>query len=418
MSSPSTRIVPFWHRLRAISLYPLRNGALWALVGLTLASTLLAFLPGGFLFRAILTAGVYAYATVILRATANGNLESPEINLDGESSGYGQIALQVCFIVMMLFGFALFGPVGGTILAVLLALGMPGATISLAIDDNFGHALNPGTWYAIATRMGWPYIAVAALCAVIVVSQANAQALFQFLLTPFLAWIASFFISTYAVFMTFHLMGYLIYQYHEELGYEIDAPLVRRDPNADPDQEVLDEAAALVVDGDAQAAETLLGNRLRARGGTAAVHAQYRRLLKLRNDEDALLAHGSQYLLVLMEQGQDKLALELVRDCLALDDEFDVPKSEYVAVLARRAVEIAQPRVAVALLEGFVQRHFSHPDAAAHAIAAARLRVEKLDDDVRARALLKAMRQHTGNHPGIDEYLAFLDKLAAPTARA
>jgi len=383
MSSPSTRIVPFWHRLRAISLYPLRNGALWALVGLTLASTLLAFLPLSFVLRLILVAGVYAYATVILRATANGNLESPEINLDGESSGWWQILLLLAFLAMMLIGYLLFGPFGGTVLAV-----------------------------------GWPYIAVAALCAVIVVSQANAQALFQFLLPPFLAWIASFFISTYAVFMTFHLMGYLIYQYHEELGYEIDAPLARRDPNADPDQEVLDEAAALVVDGDAQAAETLLGNRLRARGGTAAVHAQYRRLLKLRNDEDALLAHGSQYLAVLMEQGQDKLALELVRDCLALDDEFDVPRSEYVSVLARRAVEIAQPRVAVTLLEGFVQRRFSHPDAAAHAIAAAKLRVEKLDDDVRARALLKAMRQHTGNHPGIDEYLAFLDKLAAPTARA
>jgi hypothetical protein len=416
--SSTTRIVPFWHRLRAISLYPLRHGALWALLALTLASTLLVFVPGGFFFRLMLTAGVYAYATVILRATANGNLESPEINLDGENSGYGQIGLQVVFILMMVVGFVLLGPVLGTVMAIVLALGMPGATISLAIDDNFWHALNPGTWFAIAARMGWPYLAVAALCAVIVVSQANAQALFQFLLPPFLAMVAGFFISTYAVFMTFHLMGYLIYQYHEELGYEIDAPLARRDPSADPDQELLDEAAALVLDGNAQAAETLLGNRLRARGGTAAVHAQYRKLLKLRKDEDALLAHGSQYLVVLMEQGQDKLALELVRDCLAIDDEFDVPKSEYVGVLARRAVEVGQPRVAVALLEGFVQRHFSHPDAAGHALAAAKLRVEKLDDDVRARALLKAMRQHTGNHPGIDEYLAFLDKLAAPTVRA
>jgi hypothetical protein len=416
--SSSTRIVPFWHRLRAISLYPLRSGALWALLALTLASTLLYFIPGGFLFRAILTAGVYAYATVILRATANGNFEQPEINLDGESAGWGQIWLQVVFVLMMVMGFVLFGDVGGSIVAIILALGMPGATISLAIDGNFWHAVNPGTWTAIAMRMGWPYLAVAGLCAVIVVSQANAQALFQFVLPDFLALITSFFISTYAVFMTFHLMGYLIYQYHEELGYEIDAPLARRDPNADPDQDVLDEAAALVVDGNAAAAETLLGNRLRARGGTAAVHAQYRKLLKLRGDEDALLAHGSQYLVVLMEQGQDKLALELARDCLAIDDEFVVARSEHVGTLARRAVEVGQPRVAVTLLEGFVQRHFSHPDAAGHAVAAAKLRVEKLDDDVRARALLKAMRQHTGNHPGIDEYLAFLDKLAAPTAKA
>jgi len=416
--SPSTQIVPFWHRLRAISLYPLRKGALMALAALTAASTLLYVLPGGFIFRLILSAAVYAYAVVILRATANGHLDAPEVSLGGESSGYWQIALQVVFMIMMLLGFVFFGVAGGIVIAIALALGMPGATISLAIDDNFGHALNPATWYAIAARLGWPYLALAALCGVIVISQANAQMLLEYLLPDFLALIGSFFISTYAVFMTFHLMGYLIYQYHEDLGYEIDRPLARRDPNADPDQDLLDEAAALVVDGDAAGAEKLIGARLRARGGTAAVHAQYRRLLRLRGDEDALIEHGGQYLEVLMEQGQDKPALELARECLALDPEFVVRRSEHVATLARRAAETAQPRVAVNLLEGFVQRHFTHPDAADHALAAAKLRVEKLGEDAHARALLKAMRQHTGNHPGIDGYLAFLDKLGAPVARA
>jgi hypothetical protein len=419
--SSSTQIVPFWHRLRAISLYPLRNGALMALGAFTGASTLLYILPMGLvglLCRLVLTAAVYAYAVVILRATANGHFDSPEVSLGGESSGWWQIALQVVFMIAMALGFAFFGEVGGTIFAILLALGMPGATLSLAIDDNFWHALNPGTWIAIANRLGWPYLAVAALCGVIIISQGNAQALLEYLLPDFLAIIASYFISTYAVFMTFHLMGYLIYQYHEDLGYEIDTPLARRDANADPDQDVLDEAAALVVDGDAAGAEKLIGARLHARGGTAAVHAQYRKLLRLRGDEDALLAHGGKYLAVLMEQGQDKLALELVRDCLALDPDFVVSRSEDVATLSRRAVELAQPRVAVTLLEGFVQRHFSHPDAAGHALAAAKLRVETFGEDAHARALLKAMRQHTGNHPGIDGYLAFLDKLAAPAVRA
>jgi hypothetical protein len=416
--SPSTQIVPFWHRLRAISLYPLRSGALMTLAAFTAASTLLYILPFGFFFRLVLSAAVYAYAVVILRNTANGNFDPPEVTLGGESSGYWQIALQVVFMILMVLGFVFFGLVGGSVIAIALALGMPGATISLAIDDNFGHALNPGTWYAIAARLGWPYLAVAALCGVIIISQANAQMLLAYLLPDFLALIGSFFISTYAVFMTFHLMGYLIFQYHEELGYEIDQPLARRDPGADPDQELLDEAAALVVNGDAAGAEQLIGGRLRARGGTAAVHAQYRKLLRLRGDEDALLAHGGQYLVVLMEQGQDKLALELARECLALDPDFVVARSEHVGVLARRAVETAQPRVAIALLEGFVQRHFSHPDAAGHALAAAKLRVEKFGEDARARALLKAMRQHTGNHPGIDAYLAFLDKIAAPAVRA
>jgi hypothetical protein len=419
--SPSTQIVPFWHRLRAISLYPLRNGSLMTLVAPTAASALLHFLPLGIiglLFRLMLMAAIYAYAVVILRSTANGHIDAPEVTLDGGNAGYWQIALQIVFALMMWVGFMSLGPVGGYAVAILLAFGMPGATISLAIEDDFWHALNPLTWAAIAGRLGWPYLAVAVLCTVITISQGNAQAVLEYLLPDFLVIIGNYFLYAYAVFMTFHLMGYLIYQYHEDLGYEIDRPLARRDASADPDQDLLDEVAALVVDGDAAGAEKLVAARLNARGGTAAVHAQYRKLLRLRGDEDALLAHGNQYLGVLMEQGQDKLALDLVRDCLALDPDFVVPRSEHVKVLARRAVELAQPRVAVAVLEGFVQRHFSHPDAAEHALAAAKLRVDAFGEDAHARALLKAMRQHTGNHPGIDAYLAFLDKIAAPAVRA
>ena len=53
------------------------QGALLALVALTASSAVLYVLPGGFLFRLILSAAVYAYAVVILRATANGHLDAP-----------------------------------------------------------------------------------------------------------------------------------------------------------------------------------------------------------------------------------------------------------------------------------------------------------------------------------------------------
>ena len=416
--TPNTQIVPFWHRLRAISTYPMRGGALWTLVALTAAGFLLYVLPFGFFFQLLITAATYAYAVLVLRNTANGNFESPEVNLEGDGAGWSQIILQFVFVFAMVICFVFGGIAIGTVCAIVLALAMPGATISLAMDDDFGNALNPGQWWAIASRLGWPYLALAGLSAVIVISQANAQVFLEMLLPEFLAIAAGNFVSTYAVLMTFHLMGYVIYQYHEELGHEIEQPLVLRDRNADPDQDLLDDAAQKVLDGDTAGAEQLLSRRLAARGGTAAVHTQYRKLLRLRNDAAESSRHGREYLNILMSQGQEKQALELVRDCLALDPDFEPLQPEHILPLARRAAELAHTQVAVQLTEAFAEYHPGHPDVAANAMIAAKLLAEKLGDERRALSVLRTARASLGPHPEIDAYLQFLDKLLAPVARA
>jgi hypothetical protein len=422
--SSSTQIVPFWHRLRAISQYPLRGAALWTLLALTLVRGITLIFPLGLtwlLVNFLIWAAVYAYAVAILRRTSNGHLDPPEINHEGEGSGRSQLWLQFAFGLMMGLGFVFAGPVGGTFIALGLALALPAATLSLAIDDNFFHALDPSTWWAIASRLGWPYLAMVGLSAVIMISQGNAQDMLNSVMPPLLAVWGGYFIATYAVFMYFHLLGYVIYQYHEDLGYEIDAPLARRDPNADPDQSLLDEAAELVLNGNPADAEDMLGRHLRARGGSPLVHGQYRKLLRLRGDMEGSTRHGRDYLSVLMAQGNEKAALELARECLAQDPGFTIAQPEHVAPLARRAADTAQPRVAAQLLVGFGKRHRGNADVAANALFAAKLLTERLGDEAAARAELQSVREQVGYDPlgaEVDAYLQFLDKLAAPTARA
>jgi hypothetical protein len=418
--TPSTRITPFWLRLRAITLYPMRGAALLALLGLT-GLSLLTLLPFTWLFRFLLLVGTYTYAVSILRDTANGYLDPPEINADGDGTGKLQIVLQFVFSLLLVGAFLTLGPVGGFAVALVLAFAMPGATLSLALDENFWHAINPATWFAIAARLGWPYFAMLMLCVVIMFSQGNAQALIEAYLPPVVAQLAATFVSTYAVFATFHLMGYVIYQYHEELGYEISRPTLLHDHSADPDQGVLDEVEAMVLDGDTVGAEARLAHQLRVRGGTAAVHARYRKLLRLRGDVEASSRHGNEYLAILMAQGKEKEALELVRDCLAIDPDFQPAHADAVRPLARRAAETAHVKLAVQLLSGFEQRHPGHADIAANALAAAKLLAEKLGDESAARTLLAGVRPVIGNDPlrqDFEAYQQFLDRLAAPVAKA
>jgi hypothetical protein len=421
--SPSTQITPFWHRLRAISLYPLQQGALWSLIALTLGRGIAWILPFSWLLNAILSAGVYTFAVAILRRTASGRMDPPEVTLDGESSGWSQLWLQLAFwallMVSILVSAAFESLVPVVVTAIVLALSLPAATLSLAMDDNFGHALNPATWWAIASRLGWPYLAMAGLAGVILFSQANAQEMLLWALPEPLAVIAGYFVATYAVYMYFHLLGYVIYQYHEELGHEVETPAIAlRNPNADPDQDVLDEAAERVLAGDSLGAETLLARRLQARGGTAAVHNQYRKLLRVRGDTATLLQHGREYLNVLMAQGQEKLALDLAKDCLAIDEDWAPLQAEHVQPLARRAAELGQAKVAVQLTEAFAEYHPGHGDVAANALVAAKMLAEKLGDERRALVVLRTARASLGPHAEVDAYLQLLEKLAAPTAKA
>ena len=265
-SPARAQIVPFWNRLREISLYPTRSGALTTIIVLAVCQ-LVAFFPLGFfgwIAQLLIWVALYKYAFECLRATADGRLEPPEVAVSVEDSlGWSQIWLQVAFFALNLIGFIVFGPVGGAFMAIFLALALPGAIMSLAMDQNLLLALNPGTWFAILARMGWPYLAVAALYFVFTVSEHTAQRLVTPLLPPIISEIVFYFIAHYVIVATFHLMGYLIYQYHEEVGYEPAAAAPTLQRIADPDQSLLEEAAQLVRDGEPEAAADVLRAEIR-----------------------------------------------------------------------------------------------------------------------------------------------------------
>lgn len=410
-------IEPFWNRLRAISLYPAHAGALTTIIALSVCH-LIAYFPFGFLLDILVWVALYKYAFECLRASANGRLEPPEFATSVDDSlGWSQIWLQVAFLILNIAGFLLLGPVGGAVCAIVLALALPGAIMSLAMDENLGHALNPATWLAILARIGWPYLAVAGLYFLFNVSQRYAQALVVPFLPPFISLVVFYFIAHYVVVATFHLMGYLIYQYHEEVGYEPAAPKIAlRRASDDPDQATLDEAAQHVRDGQLDAARELIGTQLRGRGGSDGLHTQYRKLLALGEHRDEQLRHGREWISVLLAQDKDRRAVEVTRECLDLDPAFQLAQPDQVARVAQKAVDSGATQVALKLVSGFHKRHPKHRDIPQNYLLAAKLLAERMGKDAEARALLDQLTLAYPEHPlaaDISAYRQFLDKLGA-----
>jgi hypothetical protein len=409
-------IVPFWQRIGEITKYPAKPAALIA-IGVLAVARLLGLLPGlvGWFLDLVVTVALYRFAFEVLRTTANGRMEPPEgMTETDQSLGWMGIWLQLIFIVAGVLLIVLLGWIG-IALCVVMLVGYPGAIMSLAIDQNLGHALNPGTWIQIMTRLGWPYFLAVGLMLLIFISAGNAQAWLAALLPLVIGLPVFHFISGYALIATFHLMGYLIWQYQDELGFTPDnvaTPLINR--SADPDQAILDEVAQMIRDGETDLATDALRSHLRERGGTEAVHTQYRKLLRMKSDTTELVRHGKEWMPVLLGQDREKAAVELYRELTELDPTYAIADAESNSRLANRAAALGQTQVALRLISGFHKRHPKSADIPQMYLLAARLLSDRMGKDAEAKALLNQIRTAYPTHaliPEVDALMKLIDSL-------
>ena len=410
-------IVPFWNRLGEIALYPAHPAALTTILVLAVCH-LVGDLPLGFVLDLLVWVALYKYAFECLRATANGRMEPPEIALAVDDSlGWDQIKLQVVFLAINMAALLWLGPVAAAIVSIVLAFALPGAIMSLAMDENLLLALNPATWIAIAARLGWPYVAVAALYFAFNMSRRYAAAVVLPILPPVLSEIAFYVMTHYVVVATFHLMGYLIYQYHDLVGYEPAPPpqLLSRS-KADPDQSLLDEAAVLVRDGKPDAAADTLAQAIKARGGSETMHAQYRKLLAVVGRRDEQLRHGREWIEILLAQDKDKRAVDIARDCLDIEPAFELASVDDVHRVAQKAVDVGSTQVALKLVSNYVKSHPKHRDVPRNALIAAKVLAERMGkDDVAKKLLDQVAERFPGDAllPDIASYRASLETIGA-----
>jgi len=414
----ATEIVPFWNRLREISLYPAHPASLTT-IGVLAVCHLVTDLPLGFVLDILVWVALYKYAFECLRATANGRMEPPEIALAVEDDiGWDQIKLQFVFLLINMAALIWLGPVVGGIVSIVLAFALPGAIMSLAMDENLLLALNPMTWVAVASRLGWPYVAVAALYFVFNMSKHYAQALVVPILPPVISEIVFYFMTHYVVVATFHLMGYLIYQYHDVVGFEPappPQPLSRT--KADPDQSLLDEAAQLVRDGKPEVAADTLGQAIKGRGGSETMHTQYRKLLALLDRRDEQLKHGREWIDILLAQDKDKRAVDIARECLELDPAFELSSPNDVARVAQKAVDVGSTQVALKLVSTSIKTHPKHRDVPRNALLAAKVLAERMGKEDVAKKLLDQVAERFPDDallPDIAAYRTFLETIGAP----
>lgn len=391
MSTRYNANVPaFWLALPRIAGYPFR-GVAAIMLG---AMVVLEFLSGmpllGWAIALFAKVLAYEYVLEIVRDTADGHLDPPEFGSDIDSGlAIALILVQVMALALIIFASIYLG-IGATWLILLtLALALPAVLMSLAIDGQVLPALNPLNWLRLAARLGTPYFA-AAITTVLTLSLGSlaADLMAQALPAPWgrLIAAASF---HWALFASAHLLGYLIFQYHQRLGFtpgrtHEQAPELPRNR----DQSALASAEALLESGDHAAARTVLAENIRDRAVASPLHQRYRQLLDRQHDRQALLEHGRNWLHQLIEERELRRASELAAECLALSQDFQPLLADDLLAVSTFAAQHGKSQLALDALLRVLAGFPRDVRRAQWALDAAIMRGERFGDIAAARALL------------------------------
>lgn len=420
-AEPTSDPLPLHERWPQAFGYPLQPAALTTIIAIAVAH-MVQFVPAlGTVLDLLVWASFFQYAFEVLRWSANGRAEAPEIALT-VSAGVGRYAVALAILIsalIMLTNF-FFGHIAAFVVGALLMSALPAIMMILALEEGLVRALNPLVWLMIASRIGRSYLLLAGLFIGALFVQSIVALMLEPLVPGFVAVPLVYFVVGYLMIANFHLIGSVIHEHRDELGYSGHLELQDEVPHTDKSRAILDAARARAATGDTRGAATLLREELAAHADLLPVHEEYRHWLREDGDKAELAAHGKKYIPALLAQNQDRRAVDVARECQLLDPAFALDKAEDVTRLAHAAADAGQTQIALGLLAGFHKRFRNHPDIGRNYLLAAKLWAERMNKEMQARAMLNQIKVAFPDDPVIpqvDAYLAFLDQLAATPAK-
>jgi tetratricopeptide (TPR) repeat protein len=424
VESAST-FTPFWRRVPSFFLYPMQMGSIMRIAGYSLLGGLAMLLPNifGSLLNFILWIVFLKYAFVVMERTANGQFDEPDGVHDKEQGDAGQVMRQYGLFVILglllgLFAY-LFGKIGFGLGSLLVNIVVPAGIMIIAVKRSLGQALNPAQILFYVKTIGSPYLA---LCAFLFSLLTSSQWLQGFLYEHMDSWLALpllNFVDFYFVLIMYHMMGYAIYQYHEELGvfaavsFEEAQAKLAPGKAADP---VLSKLGALIASGQQDEAINLLRGELRARWENNDLHERYLKLLLAAGKQSEALSHAREFITKLVNEKRLFQAMDLCEQCLKLDPEFQLQDSFQVHDLAIAARMGKRSKLALELMRRFDRRHPDHPHIPSVYFLSAQILSEHYRMDKEALQILQALQVKFPDHALAKEarqYQEVLNKVAA-----
>lgn len=340
------------------------------------------------------------YAFEILRATSRGKLVPPKINMDTLSQNFGQVFQQgLILLLLIVLGVSLMRITESVplllIYIVLMAFFWPAIVILQVISGSILRAINPLFFVPLVGRIGWAY---GLLYFFLVLAAIAPATVFSFIqstgIPPYALIFCKSSIEMYYMFLTYHLMGYVLLQYHLEIGYTVsyeDFEDVAQDEEEirplSPESVQID---LLLQDGKLDEAMSILRGKANT-GGLSDLNlsGKYYELLKTKGEVRELCAFANYYMKNLLAAGQARECVRVYEDCAARDDAY-IPVAAIVPELGEALAEEGNVQGALKLYSGFLRKYPRDGKLGEVCLSAAILLNERTGAPDKARQLLQA----------------------------
>ena len=418
---------PFWQRIPSFFLYPLQIQPLIFMLILTIIATVF---PTSGIVKLLLGVVLIKYSYSVLANTAKGNLKAPKdiVNIISGDINivFKQAAIYIAIGFLIAVVLSSFGAIAALAVTCLAVYSLPAMFMALAATDSLIQALNPMVFIRIALRIGWPYL----LMYLFLLLMAGGPAALAPYLVGTMPPQVQFFVFTmaeqYYTIMTYNLLGYVLLQYHEEVGYEVDYEVVHEtsapskasvEKGATPapqDDTLSKEIEVLIKDGRIDDAIIFIKNETQGKFKDLSFAKKYYDLLKIAKRTPELLEHCKTYIDLLAQKSKFTEAYRIYNECLAQDPKF-TPKPEGLYKIIEWLSRSGNATKAINMAVAFVEINPQHgltPDA--HFLVAQVLH-ERLNDLVQAKKILTSVIKRYPDHNIADKARGYLLQLESPT---
>ncbi|MFZ6721691.1 hypothetical protein [Undibacterium sp. Ji49W] len=302
------------------------------------------------------------------------------------------------------------------VLALLFAIPIPAAVMVLAIEDDTLRALNPLTSLFFIRAMGVSYFVVWAIFGGVLLAIEGVRHVIPATWSPFVSVPLVTFINFYLILATYSMMGYVLYQYHQQLGMAVevdfDAQRVQAEASAVPvsSDPFMQRIDALLLKGEVDAAIRLLEDEMRYDRNNLSMNERLYQLLQRKDDEKRILDQGRRYMLALSKATYHEKALHLLSELKKRDPAFDI-LGDNVLQMAGTALAARDFKGAMNLIQGFDKKYPDHADIPAVYMMAARLSGDHFRKHAQAISILKVILQRYPNATATAEAVSYMETM-------
>lgn len=419
MMSLGNIIEPFWNRLTSVFLFPFQ---LTPLILTVLLAGLGALLPTNIFVNIFIWVVMMKYAYASLLNTAAGSLRAPAVTWDLINQDVFQVFKQ--FVLFAIIGFFLSqifqhtGVIAGYVFLIIVVLAFPAIIMLLVSTNSLFHALNPFIFIQMIIRIGWPYLLMYLFLSFLF---AGPAVLFSFLpmhALPFglMVFFTLFLQQSYAL-IGYHLMGYVLLQYHKEIGYTVDYDFfmqnrgkrVKREKQT-PEGELKKCLAVLIKTGNYKEAIEQVKPFVRRDDPDMEISETFLQLLRMAGEKDKAARYCIRHFELLTSNNKKQKATALFSEVKSLS--AGPPKAESSFKVAQWYREQKNFKKAIETYVYFLHQYKQHALQPQVYYELAKLLHEQAKNSSKSKEILKAMIRSYPGHPltpQAERYLALLN---------